>query len=78
MSGVATSHVLDKLRPNEDGKERCAFARSYGVFTHRSMGGMEIQNQNLEKCVKVSHHWFSPCRAMYYVCIYVRCTATRV
>ena len=51
MSGVATSHVLDKLRPNEDGKERCAFARSYGVFTHRSMGGMEIQNQNLEKCV---------------------------
>ena len=26
---------------------------SYGVFTHTSMGGREVQNQNLQKCMKV-------------------------
>jgi hypothetical protein len=26
---------------------------SYDVFTHRSMRGREVQNQNLQKCMKV-------------------------
>ena len=25
----------------------------YGAFTHTSMGGREVQNQNLQKCMKV-------------------------
>eukprot|EP01048_Picozoa_sp_COSAG05_P010745 COSAG05_NODE_965_length_6403_cov_50.682741_6_plen_153_part_00 len=28
-------------------------ACSYGAFTHTSMGGREVQNQNLQKCMKV-------------------------
>ena len=32
---------------------------SYGVFTHTSMGGRAVQNQNLQKCVKVVLKWLA-------------------
>ena len=35
------------------------FDCSYGAFTHTSMGGREVQNQNLQKCMKVSREWLA-------------------
>ena len=31
----------------------------YGAFTHVSVGGREVQNQNLQKCMKVGLKWLA-------------------